>query len=198
MSDKKSLEALWQQQPIQSPNFNELKDRFKAVRRKQWIYIGVDLISCLVCVFVLIFHSQKMNTIQLTLMALVTIFCVGSAAYITWLRSATLRNTLSDTRAYLQGLKHQYAMNIKIARYTHLVIWITVAFLFIFYTVTGVTQDWDTNKLIRKTFVLIVACGAMWPVRMWANRQIRKYSEELEKLTQLEQSIAFKEGEANA
>jgi hypothetical protein len=190
MSDNQSLEKLWQQQPTKEPDFKALESRFKAMRRKQWFYIGLDVASCVVLIIILIFFPQKMNTLQLAFMSLMTVFCVGSAAYITWLRSSTLRNTVSDTRAYLQGLKHQCSINIKIGHYTRIVVWITLAFLLTLFVMTAVVQDWDTKKAIWKTAVLFAfILGILWPARIWANRQITKYSDELEKLTLLEQSI---------
>jgi hypothetical protein len=123
-------------------------------------------------------------------MVLLTVFCIGSAAYLTWLRSFTLRNTASNTQAYLQGLKSQYAVNIKIGHYTNTVIWLTLVALLGILVTNVLTNDWGIDKIIRKALVvLLFTLAGLWPARIWANRQVTKYTEEINKLSLLEQSM---------
>ena len=189
-NNKHSLDQLWQEQPTQELNLENLSKKFKAMRRKQWFYMSVDVLSFLVMVGILLFNKDEMKGLMLAFISLMIVLSLAATIHLIWLRRFALQNTVSTTQAYLQGLKNQYINNIKIAKFSKITILGVLLVLIVFFTLSAIYQDWDTAKAVRKTLIASAfTFGGLYPMWLWSNKRIKKYADELEKLESFEQSI---------
>ncbi|TDF35478.1 hypothetical protein EYS14_18845 [Alteromonadaceae bacterium M269] len=190
-NNKQSLDQLWQNQQTQLPNLEELSRKFKSMRRKQWLYMSVDVISTLFLASWLLFFRETMNQLMFIFILIMTIFSLGATVHLVWLRRFALKNTLSNTQSYLQGLKNQYINNIKIAKFTKFTIWLSLLITLVFFVLAWLNHDWDTATAIKKTVIAtLFIAGGLYPMWKWSNKRIIKYTAEVEKLESLEQSLS--------
>ena len=193
------LAQLWQKQQTQTPDLEELSKRFKSMRRKQWFYMSVDVSSFLILAGWLYFYIDKMTHLMTVFISLMTVFSLAATIHLVWLRRFALRNTVSNTQAYLQGLKNQYINNIKIAKFSKQTLWAGFVVMVVFFVLTNIEHDWDTATLMRKSVIaLVFIFGFLCPLWLWSDKRIKKYTREVGKLEDIEQSMASENNEFGA
>lgn len=177
------LRDLWQQQQVTKFDLAKLKKQWRTIRYKQYFYLFMDILPVVAMPFFIWFAYAKMATT--VLVALIIFGLIGTvfSGYIVWLRRFSFRAKFESTSSYLSSIALQYRQNIKIAQAAK---YSTIAIppLFIsmyagFYLADAFEWDRLVRKMLYSLVILVVTMPLLW---VWADRRIKKYRNELNKL----------------
>lgn len=183
--DHDPLQQLWQQQSTEQPDSAKLKRQWSSVRKKQWLYLMMDILGLLVGPVMLIIFYAQMHWFEYAWFVFIVAATTLFTAYIIWLRRYSLWAQSEATSDYLELLIVQYGQNIKIAqatKYSCIVMLLLFAVLFI-----GAfrLQIYEPERMLRKfvaaSGILVFLLPAMW---IWAEKRAKRYALEKQALQQ--------------
>lgn len=169
------LSQLWQSQPVQTVDPDELQLLWKKNRRKQWLWVLSDVFGLLVGVAVcgyLLFNEENLLR-QIWSLTFIVLLMVMTP-FLVKLRLGSLGSNI-PTNEYMSRLIQQKLNNIRIARLTNwLMVSITIFFAIwsiAFYLYYQPNPDEYLIKVLKRTAFVLLVSGIL---ALWAKREIRK------------------------
>lgn len=169
------LSQLWQSQPVQTVDPEELQLLWKKNRRKQWLWVLSDvfglLVGVAVCGYIL---ATEENLLRQIWSFSFIVLLVVMTPFLLKLRVGSLGSNIA-TNEYLSRLIQQKLNNIRIARLTN---WLMVS-IAIFFAIWSIAfylyYQPDPNeyliKMLKGTGFILFMSGIL---ALWAKREIRK------------------------
>lgn len=182
------LANLWQSQPVQTIEPEELKAIWQKNRRRQWWWLMSDLSGVLICVFFCfyVFLYQDNLFKQIWVSVFVVIVLVFTPLSVR-LRYKSLESNV-NTSEYLECIVQQRVNNIRlidITMWLWIVIWVcygiwTMAY-FLYYEPHPVDFFWNTLRVSLVFFATALATA------LWSKYYVKKNKSELDKFLNLSQ-----------
>lgn len=180
------LSNLWQSQPVQNIDIQELKSLWKKNRRKQWLWALSDIIGLVAGVFMIAYFLQtEDNLFRQIWLGVFLVLIIVVTPWSLRLRVASLRSNV-PTSEYLSRLIQQKINNICIAR---MCIWMGI-FVALFFSVWSIAYYYYYQpvpseyliKVLKGTGLVVVMSVLMgW----WARYEINKNSKLLKRYQSL-------------
>lgn len=188
MQDKPDpLSAMWQRQQVVAPDLNKLRQQWRALRRKQWLYMIADigLLAALMVLFYLIY--PQLSPLSVGFVLVMGLMGVASTVYVSWLRHASLRSIEGATHDYVKSIRKQLKNNIRIAQFTMRsalpVAVVVVAFHLAHAYVDLGMSALAVEKLWLAGGLLAILMPAIW---FWAKRRRDRFVTELARLEKIQ------------
>ncbi|MFT6270583.1 MAG: Flp pilus assembly protein TadB [Alphaproteobacteria bacterium] len=175
-----NLDDLWQQQTEMSVDTVKIAKMAKSQRRKQRLYISLDIASLLPIPFIFI-YLDNITAFLKAFLLINAIAGVVMVAYFIKLRWAAAFSNHNHTGRYQQNLLQQLKNNAQIAYINKHVAWMVLLLSIIVVAVHGWSIDEEILKTIKKMGLSFAIIGAfLIPWWFWASkRQIRFEQEAL-------------------
>lgn len=183
MSDSsQDLSALWQQQPTNYIDMQDLTRRLKRQQRAQRLYLVLDMLGFVPAIWVLITTWDELSSLLtgclITLVAVTFVFYL----YIAWLRRHAALATFGDTSHYVDTLKKQLLNNHKIARLTFHSCWLSGVALIAILGMMALFEDYTMENLRRSAWVLILVGLGLVAASVWAHKRAVRFKREYQQL----------------
>ena len=179
MSDTSAdLSALWQQQPTNHIDMQDLTRRLKRQQRAQRLYLVLDMLGFVPAIWVLIATWDELSSLLagclITLVAVTFVFYL----YIAWLRRHAALATFGDTSHYVDTLKKQLLNNHKIARLTFHSCWMSGVALVAILGMMAMFEDYTLDNLRRSVWVLVLIVSGLVGTGVWAHKRAKRFHRE--------------------
>ena len=182
------LSHLWQSQPVQTIEPEELKALWQKNRTKQWRFIVYDLVGVIAAIIMCVyFFREGVNLFKQIWVGSFTVMAIVLTPFVISLRYRSLGSGIS-TNEYLERLIQQKINNIRIVRLSAwLWIFVCVAYglwstaYYLYYQPSANTYFFN---VMRSSSVMLVLTIFM---AMWGKSEMRKNNEELERFSNVTQ-----------
>jgi hypothetical protein len=180
------LGQLWQEQPVEQPDFDAICNKWRLIKIKQRFYVLLDWMSVVFCIGVMVFYYDKLTDFLRVIFVVLTFVSIIWMAYNTWLRRFALSGAELTTDAYLTRLKKQLTNSIKIANLCKYSVWPMLAFAVLVEIGIIYFDGYDSEKIIRKLLFVFTYYGVMFTgLWVWASRRVKRFKRELMSLNEL-------------
>lgn len=184
MSDNQDpLRDLWQQQQVNQFDLAKLKKQWRKIRYKQFFYLFLDLLPVVAMPVILWLSYDRLE--KTVFIALVIVAAIGTvfSGYIVWLRRHSFTSKFGSTSRYLKSIALQYKQNIKIARAAKYSTFAIPPLFIVMYLGFYLDNTFEWDRLVRKALssgaMLLISLPLVW---IWADKRMKKFIHELEKL----------------
>ncbi|MEQ5809977.1 hypothetical protein J3369_21410 [Alteromonas sp. NFXS44] len=179
------LAALWQTQGVQTIDIDKLRRELTGQRRKQRLYILIDLLSPVPLILMLHIMADELSSFSRTVIWGLLIITIPLVGYLLWLRRHAAFSTAVNTQAYVDVLYRQIANNVKIAKLTKHSCWVAVLYLagiLGWELVTGEKAAQPDFSSMR--FYGALGLGVVFSLHcyLWGQRRERRFRARLQEL----------------
>lgn len=182
------LSALWQAQPVNAIDVEEVKRTFFTERKKQRLFMVLDFLGVVPPMVLIWWKWSSFSLVAGGMILAMLVLCVPVLIYQLWLRRVTAFGGDLQTRGYLESLIKQMKNNARIAWMTKHSCWVAMAFLLIFNVVLYVQEEFASSEHMMKTAVFMgISAVVLVFVYRWANRRQQLALSRLERFESMQQ-----------
>ena len=185
MSEKQindPLQEMWQEQITHSVDIAEIAKEAKTQRRKQRLYVALDILSLTPCAM-FFFIEGEFSFAFYVFIACIFVSGLAMVAYFLKLRWLAAFGDITDTHDFTSTLIQQYKNNALIARINKHVGWLSgvasVTVALVLLVMQGETLDESLKKLGIVTMLMIGFCI---PWCIWAHRRQKRFESQVANL----------------
>ncbi len=183
MSDSSpDLSALWQQQPTNHIDMQDLTRRLKRQQRAQRLYLMLDMLGFVPAIWVLIATWDELSSLLSGCLIILVAVTFVFYLYIAWLRRHAALATFGDTSHYVDTLKKQLLNNHKIARLTFHSCWLSGIALVAILGMMALFDDYTMDNLKRSAWVLVLVVLGLVATSVWAHKRAARFKREYHQL----------------
>ncbi|MBU3020287.1 hypothetical protein [Aestuariibacter sp. A3R04] len=176
-SDEK-LASLWQNQSVEQLDILKIQREFLKQQWKQRLYIAVDVLSPLPFILMLIFMKDELSNFSFWTCVVAIVVSVPYIGYFTWLRRHAAFPKGDSTTQHIDLLQRQLANNVKIARYTKHLSWISALVLVTVNVGRLLNGDFDSNPSFSLSVFwwwMATGCGVCLAFYIWAGKREKRF-----------------------
>ncbi|WJG09366.1 hypothetical protein [Aliiglaciecola sp. LCG003] len=178
-NNRDNLEQLWQQQQVSPVDTSQLKQQWRLMRSKQYLYVLLDALSTGAIPAILFLYRHSLSMFEFIWISALSVLFTGWFIYTLWLRrySLGMNKTATSTSDFVEQVKRQYRQNMKIA-YVNKLLCYLMPFIFASYFAFGYLGNYiDQAEMFRKGSRMLLFNLLCLPfIWIWADRRQKKFA----------------------